>query len=191
MYFSFWCYKLQLEKRPRWSFYRLLPSPTPLFSIWCWGRALCLVQWTSSAAKLDWYRRGRPVPMLDVCLCAGEGQTRQAPFPPFYQTVLIYSTICFPSARDDAGDMWLGALRQKLACTRPAMCLPPSDAAVSSKFFAAASSQYGREQAWAGLCRRHKETKYGKEGKKGREMGWGACERTVGRKDRQTDRWAE
>lgn len=22
-------------------------------------------------------------------------------------------------------------------------------------------------------------------------MGWGACERTVGRKDRQTDRWAE
>lgn len=43
--------------------------------------------------------------MLDVCLCAGEGQTRQAPFPPFYQTVLIYSTICFPSARDDAGDM--------------------------------------------------------------------------------------
>lgn len=129
--------------------------------------------------------------MLDVCLCTGEGQTRQAPFPPFYQTVLIYSTICFPSARDDAGDMWLGALRQKLACTRPAMCLPPSDAAVSSKFFAAASSQYGREQAWAGLCRRHKETKYGKEGKKGREMGWGACVRTVGRKDRQTDRWAE
>lgn len=41
------------------------------------------------------------------------------------------------------------------------------------------------------MCRRHKETKYGKEGKKGRGMGWGACRRTVGRGGRQTDRWAE
>lgn len=99
----------------------------------------------------------------------------------------------FSQCRDDAGDMWLGALRQKLACTRPAMCLPPSNAAVSSKFFAAASSQYGREQAWVWVCRRHKEMKCVKGGEKAREVDWGtyaSAGENCGKRGR-TDRWAE
>lgn len=68
------------------------------------------------------------------------------------------------------------------------MCLPPSNAAVSSKFFATASSQYGREQAWAWVCRRHKEIKYVKEqGKAWEGRGLHQLEKTVGRRDRQTE----
>lgn len=33
------------QKNSHWSFNPLAPSPTPLFSIWCWGRACVLFSW--------------------------------------------------------------------------------------------------------------------------------------------------
>lgn len=94
----YWGYKLLSEKNPLvFLSITTLSYPSPLHLVL--RQSLSLVQLASSGMKLDWYRSERAVPMLDVCLCTGEGHPRQAPFPPFIRLRSFIIPSVFPVPR--------------------------------------------------------------------------------------------
>lgn len=131
--------------------------------------------------------------MLDVYLCAGEGHPRQAPFPPFIRLCSFIIPSVFPVPEMMLGICDLGhSGRNWPAQGRPCVCLLAMQRSAANSLLPPPLSM-GKSKAWAWVCRRHKEMKYVKGEKKGREMDWGTCS-SAGEncgKQGQTDRWAE